>query len=673
MGVSTGSDVLLTGPPGRARGGVLPWASDLLGLAPLAFALVVLPLMTGGNDPGWLAGAELFTLLVAVWLALTGHVAVPRRGLRSVLAFTLGGLVVAAFWSALFSEDLSASYPMAFEWLWLAVAGLLAFGVCGQRWGREALVGLLLLAAAVQSVWGFYIWLGSRDPRHTQVGTFYAPNQYAGYLILLAPLMLCLCLTARSRLRAAGAGFIAAFVYLAVALSGSRGGVVAAGAGVVALAVLAGRSDPRRVIARGLCFLVTVGALGLLMTGPVFFHGYAKRSGGVQAVLAVKGEDPASLVMRARWDEGAANIGTHHLLTGTGLGTFGPVFARIQNPRWEWSKWAHDQYLEAFAEGGLPLLLGVLALSAVAVFGGLSVVRGIPAHAGPWALGVWAGLVGGAVHLAVDHDWSYAAYGLTFVVMAVLVLGPWELPDPVRPPPRWSLVGTAIALVALLGGLAIAGGFASTHIVGRARPSSVALRLASDVAPYSSAPREAGAERILGQESGASAGNLRDAVRLLREALRLSSLTNRIRAELAGTYAKLDDLPDARRAYAQAIRVAPGDVQSYEVFAEFELNVAKSPQRAAAILTQGLSAIQPGGDAGSIEALVTLQAAVAETVGGPAAGLPYAEQATSVAPSDPGAWLNLLGAACRANDLQTAQTARARALALGATIPAGSC
>ncbi|HEU5003821.1 MAG TPA: O-antigen ligase family protein [Actinomycetota bacterium] len=640
----------------------------VVALVPLVFGLGVLPLMTGGNDPGWLAGAEALTFGVVAVLGLAGRLGVSRDRWHRYLAVVLAGSVLAAGLSAVFSRDLATSYPGALQWLWLGASGVLALRVAERRRGREWLTGVLIVAVSIQTLWGFYLWLGSRDPTHAQVGTFYAPNQYAGYLILLAPLLVCVCLTTPSRIFALGTGFASAFVYLGIALSGSRGGAVAGGAGLIAVVAMAG-TGVKRVLLRSAALLVAVAGMGLLMTGPVFFHRGAQHGGGVQSVLAVKGEDPASLVMRIHWDVGAVQIGRHNVLVGTGLGTFGPVFAKIQKPQWEWSKWAHDQYLESFAEGGLALLAGMVALALVPLLGGFLGLRKGWGRESPWLLGVWGGLVGGSIHLAIDHDWSYAGYGLAFVVMAALAVTPWlEDPPTTQRPPGW--MSRIVGVLALVSLLAVSGAFVAGHIAGEPGASDQALRMASILAPYSAQPFEVRAERLANRTGSA---DLRAAARLLRQALARSRLTNRIRNELAAVYAQLGDARDARSTYAQAIMVAPGDTQGYLAAASFELGPGRDPARAAAILDDGIRTIAPGADAGSIAILLTARAAAAEALAGPSAGLPYAEKATQLTPENPTAWLNLLGGACRAGDQETADTARTRALALGAAIPQGSC
>jgi O-antigen ligase len=471
-----------------------PGGTEVVAALPLLFSLVVLPWMFGGRSEAWLVAAEVLTFATLGALGAAGKllaIAPGRPGReRRFMVLLFGALAAGAGVSAIFSRNTGASYPLLVQWLWLGASGLLALTVSRRRSGRELLVGALLVAVSAQAFWAFYVWWGSQDPIHQQVGTFYAPNQYAGYLLLLAPLVLAITLTSASRVKAAAAGFVAAYLYLGVALSGSRAGTVAAGCGVLAMVVVASARWLGRTVLRTVPVLAAVAGLGLLLTGPLLFRSRPVAV-GVQGVVAVKGADPASLIMRLHWYGAAVQLGVGHPLTGTGLGTYGAMFSSMQQPHWQWSRWAHNQYLEAFAEGGLLLLLGMVGLPALGLIAGYRALRRGPLDGNPFRLGLWAGLLGGAVHLLVDHDWSYPAYAVAFVVVAVLVLAPWDGPED-RPgdlpaghpsgsrgkPGAWRRTRrTSIAVAALLCVLLAAGGDAG----GPAALAQAAGRLRSAV------------------------------------------------------------------------------------------------------------------------------------------------------------------------------------------------
>lgn len=640
---------------------------DLVAAAPVALSLLVLPFMFGGQYQGWQAVAEASSFAGVAILGLAGKLDLFRRPGSRLLVGTLGVLAVGAGVSVALSPAAATSYPLFLEWLWLAATGLLAVALARRRRGRGLLVGALLLAVIGQVFWSFYLWWGSRTPTHAQAGTFYAPNQYAGYVLLLTPVLLAVCVRAGSRLTATGAGIAAAFLYLGIALSGSRAGVGAAVLGAAAAVAISRRSAPRAFLRSGLV-VAAVAGLGLVMTSHLLFPRATHGAGsGAQGVLGVKGADPASLIMRLRWDVAAIRMGISHPLTGTGLGTFGAVLLKTMNPSWQWSLYAHNQYLEAFAEGGILLFAGMIALALVPLVAGARALWRRSTDLDPWRLGLWAGLVGASAHLLVDHDWSYPAYAVTFVVVAALVVSPWdrtEGPPAVRPR---RAARVAIATVATVCLLAVATSYVSTRLISGHAPSDRALHLAARLAPYSSAPLEKEGVRLA---SSGTASDLTQAASLLRRAIQRNQLSPSLRWELAGVYAKLGDDAAARRDYEDAISLVPGSLNAYVLAANFELSDAHDLEGAARFLDKGIAQFRRGAEgsdpAPALVDLLASRAQIDEQLGRPGAALGLSEEATRVGPGLPEAWVSLHASACSVGATDLARQAAKKGLDLGA-------
>jgi O-antigen ligase len=397
----------------------------IVALVPLFVSVLWLPLQVGGSNPHWLAIAEGLTFFALIFLAARRRLSLPAGASRWVAAALLT-LIAGAGISTAFSRHLYASIPLFIEWLWLGSSALLFFALAsGWERARDAIAGALIGAVAIQTAWSFFVWWGGGDPADTQSGTFYAPNQFAGYLLLLAPLLVARCLSEAHRRTAAAYGFMAAFVYLGVLLTGSRGGLIAATAGALAAVTLTvWRGNARKTLLRTALLIAGLITEGLFITSPLVLSNRTPTSHASSplANVATKGVNPATTEMRIHWAQGAIRIGAHHPLTGAGLGTFGEEFLRIRNPGWKWSRYAHNQYLEAFAEGGIIMLAGTLALPLAALAGALGGLRKKTDPARQWIVGATAGLVGGSAHLVVDHDWSFPAYAIAFVIIACLAV-----------------------------------------------------------------------------------------------------------------------------------------------------------------------------------------------------------------------------------------------------------
>lgn len=649
----------------------------VLALGPVLLSLVWLPLRGGGSDPGPLLVSQAVTFGALAVLAATGRLRATRVPNRPLL-WAMTGLVAAAGLSAAFSLDLDASVPAFFVWAWLGATAVLVTVAVRRSRDVALLAGALVAAVLLQTFWSFFVWWGGGDAGPLQSGTFYAPNQYAGYLVLLAPLLLAHALLVPHRRQAAAWGVMAAFVYLGILLSGSRAGLGAALIGAVAAAALAGRRGVRRALVRAPLVAATTALLGLALTGSLLFPEEATPSAsgsppGLTASVESKGgTGGASIAMRANWVEGAMTIGFARPLTGSGLGTFGEMFVQVQDPRWYWSRYAHNHYAEAFAEGGLPLAAATVGFPLIALVVGL---RGIwrSGSTSPWQVGLFAGLLGASAHLLLDHDWSFPGYGVTFVACALLLA---SLPGEDSPgSPAVTTAGRlgtlALAAASALLAAAVGGLWLSPRLA--ADPAGVVAAgvsrgdLATWLAPYSTLPG-----RELARDLGAQRGReeVEAAARHLRRAIALDELEPRLRWSLGSVLGALGDLEGARHSYREAIRIAPNAPASYGLAAEFEITTAGDPKAAARILDSGIARLKlrPLRDrlAPSIAELLLLRATVEERVAGTGAALPFAAEAAEIAPGLHAPWLGLAQLRCRSGDAEAARKAADEAVARGA-------
>lgn len=624
-----------------------------IALATLLLGLLWLPLNSGGDDRVALGTLQIITFVAISWLLLRG--VVPRP---SPVAWVLLGAGAAAALSTVFSLDLDASVPRLIEWTWLLACCMLVGVVLRGETTARVLRAGLIAAGALQALAGFYVWWGGGSAAPVQMGTFYAPNQYAGYLVLLAPLPLAYALTGKDRVRAAGFGLVAVFEYLAVVLSGSRGGVIAAAVGVAAVLVgSAIRSGVYRSVMRA--GIAAAGGLlaAFIVTGPLFSSSTPEETPG-PPLAAIESKAPTTTAeMRVRWAQGALALGLERPLAGSGPGTFGDRFAQIQEPHWAWSRFAHNQYLEAFAEGGVPLAAAVIALPAVALLAGIGAMRRSRGEVPAALAGAIAGVLGASVHLLVDHDWSFPAFGLAFVIVAS-----------VTHTPKANSVPRIAGALPLLFGLASAGALVSYLLAippDPQNPDLGRLRTSSGFAPYSTTPliREALALR--------NQHELHEAVKALRQAARLDRLDLDIRIDLARISAQLGLSEDARAYFGEAIALRPSAARPYGLAAEFELESGGNLESAEQLLLNGISRLRasphPERVAKSLSSLLLRLSEVRERLGDYQGAATAAEDAREVNPDAPEPWYRLSQTACLAGDRAKADAAAERSAAEGAS------
>jgi putative inorganic carbon (HCO3(-)) transporter len=270
---------------------------------------------------------------------------------------------------------------------------------------RPLLFWVALLAGGV-ALYGFLQWplgLNRMDGRLHSV--FLIPNSLAGFLAAVLPVTVALLLTATSR--AASGGLLALVVLQAAALAatGSRGGWLAAGAGLTISLVLMGW---RKRMGRSL--LIGGLALGICVLAIDRHYPDLLRPRAASMTHLLTAEPLRYLV----W-QGAVEMIEERPLTGWGIGAFGLAYVRFKSPVFDnvTQYYAHNDYLQLAAELGLPGLACFVWLIGTAVW---MTVRSWRAHrrqaAAPGDLAddalLLAGVAGGgaavALHSVVDFD-----------------------------------------------------------------------------------------------------------------------------------------------------------------------------------------------------------------------------------------------------------------------------
>jgi len=325
--------------------------------------------------------------------------------------------------------------------------------------------------------------LGAREPW----STLFYPNTFAGFLVLTLPFIVGSLLDSRNRASTVLAILTIGLGAFGMWASGSLGAWVAAAGAAAAfgfLALLHRRPDWGRPLKIGAAAIAALAAL-LVLAGPLSPNALAK---GSEAIA----------IRDVYWDASIRMAGAHPF--GVGINNFQEHFPEHKDDRQEESRHAHNDWLEILADLGIPGLLGLLGIFAVAawlapgpdappVTPGPDATRnylaaGIPVGvfaafgfqetfsapaealliAGAWAgafliaarnqesgpftrIGLAAGVAGAAVHFLVDFDFYDPAYRVMFfLVLAALVLS--SRPDESR---TAALAAPVIAAVVCFG------------------------------------------------------------------------------------------------------------------------------------------------------------------------------------------------------------------------------
>ena len=230
------------------------------------------------------------------------------------------------------------------------------------------------------------------------VGSFILPGELAGYVLIVVPLALALASLARQRWLRALAACAALSGAIALALSFSRTGWVAAGCAGIAYLLLDVR-DRRKQLAFGLT-IVAFTAVAVAIA----FNAH---------------HDPSENYTRLSIWQTALGMVRRFPLTGSGPFTFGVLYAHLRLPDGDaFAYHAHDLYLTLLAETGI---VGLLAMVAAWLRFGREWARRFAtadARARILSGAIVAGLVGTLVQGLIDTS-TLVLFGLWLPTMAL--------------------------------------------------------------------------------------------------------------------------------------------------------------------------------------------------------------------------------------------------------------
>lgn len=325
----------------------------------------------------------------------------------------------------------------------IAVAGIIcALGVVQIVWWYRDVVSPLREITSQTDAHGASL------PRLSPLGN---PNILAAYLVLVLPLGAQRCLAARRTSVRVLLGLLVCCEVVVFLLTRSRGGLL----GLAAVSVAGGwlwlvRWTPghRRRIPWAVLVLVLLLAAG----------GFA--------VFSARGLSLATESMRVRFETWRAAVLTlrDYALLGSGPGTFGARLLHYREPTHsvEIHSHAHSLYLTVGAEMGVAGLLAGLWVFVALARASLRHLR--PVRVSSLAIACLVGLVGWAVHNAVDSFLDIPAIVLHVVLLAAGALPPAMI-DEVRvlAVPRRLFAATLLVLLVGAGAMSVNWGFAAFH------------------------------------------------------------------------------------------------------------------------------------------------------------------------------------------------------------------
>jgi len=457
--------------------------------AMLCGMMVLVPLLAGGNElygvsPSTaMLTAQLLVLVLGVvwWMARQDD----WRWMRLPWSVALCGGVWLG-WTALSTAVSEIPYQSEVKLIPLAVGAVLAYAAADllrterdlrlAAWAVLAGGALAALYGIIQGVIGLPNWLlQAQSNRASQdliemvsqgriFATFFNVNAFAAYLAMAAPIGAYLVLTEARPLGQLLAGWGLLLVTMALAMTGSRGGWLAALLATGGAAWVSARAgDWRRVAVRIGLILLT----GLLLVGFLWATQPAAIENPLERFFSVTMGLKTSASGRWSYWLGAVKLIGQHPWLGTGPGTFASSFQRVQSDG-SYARYAHNLYLQMAAETGVA---GAAAFLAFAGSLAWLAVRSSRPFARVAAISAGALLL----HGLIDFSWEIAANQWLWCLLAGMILACRRLegrgdgpPAPVSPARRTAgtlaAVPAAVLLLVVMGRPYLAEGYLQSAI-----------------------------------------------------------------------------------------------------------------------------------------------------------------------------------------------------------------
>jgi len=383
------------------------------------------------------------------------------------------------------------------EWtrvmLYAAFFLLLTFHVFRTQHSQVLLIVLATVAVG-SSLYAAYQYFSSSDMvwhfhrpstyARRGSGTFINPNNFAGYVAVLLPMMVAVIMAARVSVTTRFlAGYAALMFVVGLAVSASRGGLLAAGAGMLALIFMLVRQRPFRLPALIMLAVLLLGSFMVISQVTLA----QKRIEDLQTVVA--GQDARALLWQS-----AEEMWRDHLWLGVGPGHYDAVFPQYRPDILQQRKpyFAHNEYLNTLADYGLAGALLVLAAVGAAEcafrYGWKGLCRdannldGARSNRLALLLGASSGITAALVHAFFDYNFHIPAYALLVVFFLGLMAVAWRADNS-----RWwwrPRVGVKVSLTILSVALATWFGLHATKRTKEAKLLSQSQKVGFDSPEY---------------------------------------------------------------------------------------------------------------------------------------------------------------------------------------------
>jgi O-antigen ligase len=312
--------------------------------------------------------------------------------------------VMSIFWTINMNETLGELYKLFFYVLMYYLASTYL-----KERDVEKLVTAVLIIGTAIALLGILLYLFIKSQRIISV--FNNPNPFGTYLAMLSLTGLGVYLY-ETKSKWPAVSFI--IITCALILTGSRGAIFAFGLAFPLLFFHLPRKKVFVKLGESLFLFLLVGISVYILSIAAPWIQDKEISVGALAELVVRDSSvtSSSVVGRLSFWQVAWNMAMFRPLTGFGLGTYHLAYNSFRlDDKW-WSMFAHNNYLQIWAESGVFALLSFLAFFLVSYFFALKEIKNVKKE------GLYRGLLAACLafllHIFVEFTWNMPTVTILF-------------------------------------------------------------------------------------------------------------------------------------------------------------------------------------------------------------------------------------------------------------------
>ena len=327
--------------------------------------------------------------------------------------------------TTIFSIDPYSSFISLLSYIAIFTIFIISFDLFRDIRLIKWFLGWILFIGLIFSIYALFHYISGYDTRLT--GTLLDPDTAAGFLLIIIPISLYFLFITKKTLGVFLNIVLSSIFIVSFYFTLSRGAYIAFIIEIIFLTIVFIKYY--KTYLKRLLSVFILSLILILLISHVGLNSQVARVSLNRVISSVTAGTSLSVVDRVDVYIRSLDIVSHYPIFGTGLGTFGDIFAKYQNIPWVYFTYTHNQYLQIFVEEGiigglifLSFFIYILYLGVKNIYKNrlLKYKNNLPSDL--VYIFLFVGIAGSMAHVVIDYDWeSKAILLLLFIFIGVFM------------------------------------------------------------------------------------------------------------------------------------------------------------------------------------------------------------------------------------------------------------